>query len=132
MALTVLVVVMACHVACSLRWLVVRRCTPPSGRRLDRTAPTPWGTRAPRGDGRSGWRSPRRCRGHVGTVRTQDHPRFSGPLALRSACGQHRPAAVGGHPRLVLIATRRSEEHTSELQSLMRISYAVFCLKHKN
>src|SRR3546814_7310548 len=27
---------------------------------------------------------------------------------------------------------RRSEEHTSELQSLMRISYAVFCLKHKN
>src|SRR3546814_2425039 len=26
----------------------------------------------------------------------------------------------------------RSEEHTSELQSLMRISYAVFCLKHKN
>src|SRR3546814_3832818 len=27
--------------------------------------------------------------------------------------------------------TVRSEEHTSELQSLMRISYAVFCLKHK-
>src|SRR3546814_3757227 len=27
---------------------------------------------------------------------------------------------------------RRSEEHTSELQSLMRISYAVFCLKTKN
>src|SRR3546814_2227944 len=27
--------------------------------------------------------------------------------------------------------TRRSEEHTSELQSLMRISYAVFCLKQK-
>src|SRR3546814_3206157 len=26
----------------------------------------------------------------------------------------------------------RSEEHTSELQSLMRISYAVFCLKYKN
>src|SRR3546814_5967172 len=29
------------------------------------------------------------------------------------------------------IRTRRSEEHTSELQSLMRISYAVFCLKQK-
>src|SRR3546814_9195851 len=29
-------------------------------------------------------------------------------------------------------STRRSEEHTSELQSLMRISYAVFCLKKKN
>src|SRR3546814_1627483 len=31
-----------------------------------------------------------------------------------------------------LEATPRSEEHTSELQSLMRISYAVFCLKKKN
>src|SRR3546814_4635254 len=30
------------------------------------------------------------------------------------------------------ISYRRSEEHTSELQSLMRISYAVFCLKKKN
>src|SRR3546814_9922590 len=29
-------------------------------------------------------------------------------------------------------ALKRSEEHTSELQSLMRISYAVFCLKKKN
>src|SRR3546814_8445076 len=29
-------------------------------------------------------------------------------------------------------AIRRSEEHTSELQSLMRISYAVFCVKKKN
>src|SRR3546814_4344374 len=32
----------------------------------------------------------------------------------------------------VLGVTGRSEEHTSELQSLMRISYAVFCLKKKN
>src|SRR3546814_4555909 len=31
-----------------------------------------------------------------------------------------------------LSAVLRSEEHTSELQSLMRISYAVFCLKKKN
>src|SRR3546814_968680 len=31
----------------------------------------------------------------------------------------------------ILIVIRRSEEHTSELQSLMRISYAVFCLKTK-
>src|SRR3546814_10692423 len=31
-----------------------------------------------------------------------------------------------------LLETFRSEEHTSELQSLMRISYAVFCLKNKN
>src|SRR3546814_6718753 len=39
-------------------------------------------------------------------------------------------AAVSLGQRLVEID--RSEEHTSELQSLMRISYAVFCLKKKN
>src|SRR3546814_5997619 len=33
--------------------------------------------------------------------------------------------------RIAAFETRRSEEHTSELQSLMRISYAVFCLKKK-
>src|SRR3546814_1014340 len=32
----------------------------------------------------------------------------------------------------VIYDVKRSEEHTSELQSLMRISYAVFCLKKKN
>src|SRR3546814_2345163 len=35
-------------------------------------------------------------------------------------------------PRLGSAKQRRSEEHTSELQSLMRSSYAVFCLKKKN
>src|SRR3546814_4946744 len=35
-------------------------------------------------------------------------------------------------PGLVSVVRNRSEEHTSELQSLMRISYAVFCLKKKN
>src|SRR3546814_3718166 len=34
--------------------------------------------------------------------------------------------------RIIEAKSRRSEEHTSELQSLMRISYAVFCLKKKN
>src|SRR3546814_9573962 len=39
-----------------------------------------------------------------------------------------RAVALGlYYPRII----RRSEEHTSELQSLMRISYAVFCLKKK-
>src|SRR3546814_1387110 len=33
--------------------------------------------------------------------------------------------------RIVMIGSNRSEEHTSELQSLMRNSYAVFCLKKK-
>src|SRR3546814_1975111 len=56
------------------------------------------------------------------------------PAACRSsarACVQHRHdqvncAGSGGSP-----CPGRSEEHTSELQSLMRISYAVFCLKKK-
>src|SRR3546814_7969911 len=38
----------------------------------------------------------------------------------------HRQQHAGLQPQI-----RRSEEHTSELQSLMRISYAVFCLKQK-
>src|SRR3546814_9578182 len=42
-----------------------------------------------------------------------------------TGCGPSSPRC-----RVVIIA--RSEEHTSELQSLMRISYAVFCLKKKN
>src|SRR3546814_1699210 len=41
------------------------------------------------------------------------------------ARGRQRPRTVG-------VRNGRSEEHTSELQSLMRISYAVFCLKKKN
>src|SRR3546814_10147548 len=36
---------------------------------------------------------------------------------------------VGGRLQISMIAANRSEEHTSELQSPMRISYAVFCLK---
>src|SRR3546814_9680681 len=48
-----------------------------------------------------------------------------------------RPAAMTGGAATGTMAHRvraggRSEEHTSELQSLMRISYAVFCLKKKN
>src|SRR3546814_7174176 len=39
---------------------------------------------------------------------------------------------VPGQSEADLREGRRSEEHTSELQSLMRISYAVFCLKQKN
>src|SRR3546814_6951772 len=40
------------------------------------------------------------------------------------------PAGYGQEPHRFQIG-ERSEEHTSELQSLMRISYAVFCLKNK-
>src|SRR3546814_10868133 len=47
--------------------------------------------------------------------------------------GARRLDAVGDRRRAVEDQDRvlRSEEHTSELQSLMRISYAVFCLKKK-
>src|SRR3546814_4937839 len=44
--------------------------------------------------------------------------------ALEPDLGSAEVEIIGG-------ADRRSEEHTSELQSLMRISYAVFCLKKK-
>src|SRR3546814_1622230 len=40
-------------------------------------------------------------------------------------------ARAGDQPARVVVRQDRSEEHTSELQSLMRISYAVFCLKKK-
>src|SRR3546814_6486792 len=49
----------------------------------------------------------------------------------------HQPVGGGGEIGVSAClgaadaATKRSEEHTSELQSLMRISYAVFCLKNK-
>src|SRR3546814_8668948 len=68
----------------------------------------------------------------------------------RPGCGGQRAHEYGGrHPRMIdpgilqfpvfdehpdlhrLAYHFRSEEHTSELQSLMRISYAVFCLKKK-
>src|SRR3546814_1214463 len=42
-----------------------------------------------------------------------------------------RPGGRSGLPMLQNPPPARSEEHTSELQSLMRISYAVFCLKKK-
>src|SRR3546814_6189096 len=46
--------------------------------------------------------------------------------------GQQRAGAVGLDRAAFQSKINRSEEHTSELQSLMRISYAVFCLKKKN
>src|SRR3546814_20752204 len=48
---------------------------------------------------------------------------------LVASAAHFRPS--GSESRRQPPGTRRSEEHTSELQSLMRISYAVFCLKKK-
>src|SRR3546814_2179992 len=43
----------------------------------------------------------------------------------------HQPVVAADGPVRQAVAQPRSEEHTSELQSLMRNSYAVFCLKKK-
>src|SRR3546814_4992455 len=64
------------------------------------------------GDGRQG----RQCR-------ALQRQRIAGPQR-GGGQEQQMPAPVAG-------AEQRSEEHTSELQSLLRISYAVFCLKKK-
>src|SRR3546814_10466000 len=50
----------------------------------------------------------------------------------RAASVHHFPSASRLDATLMYFWPARSEEHTSELQSLMRISYAVFCLKKKN
>src|SRR3546814_9849031 len=52
------------------------------------------------------------------------------PIEDHSLSSGDPVAALEARDRLVRIE-ERSEEHTSELQSLMRISYAVFCLKKK-
>src|SRR3546814_5922401 len=44
---------------------------------------------------------------------------------------EYRTLLLTRQGRRLTITLNRSEEHTSELQSLMRISYAVFCLKKK-
>src|SRR3546814_6705684 len=53
----------------------------------------------------------------------------SAPPAPWRRCASRRASATA--PKPAGQAPARSEEHTSELQSLMRISYAVFCLKKK-
>src|SRR3546814_3080986 len=75
---------------------------------------------------RSAWRTGQLARRLRNAARLQVHVRPpaeepAGP-ALRDAQSRVRQRGEG----------QRSEEHTSELQSLMRISYAVFCLKKKN
>src|SRR3546814_4608109 len=79
----------------------------------------------------------------VGVVRCREH-RLARPLLddLPEIHDRHPVGEVVHHRQVVadqdhrqvqllLQPVQRSEEHTSELQSLMRISYAVFCLKKK-
>src|SRR3546814_6621053 len=61
--------------------------------------------------------------------------RLSGEETVRAESGMlstERREARGEGNEIGIEGGPRSEEHTSELQSLMRISYAVFCLKKKN
>src|SRR3546814_5171947 len=61
------------------------------------------------------------------------HRKFIHRLGEVSLPSRGRKAWKPGEPRRsARRGVARSEEHTSELQSLMRISYAVFCLKNKN
>src|SRR3546814_1159243 len=69
---------------------------------------------------------PRRRLGIAGTARQQEQQEREGCRAH----AWHLPFSTGGRRRGA--SPGRSEEHTSELQSLMRTSYAVFCLTKKN
>src|SRR3546814_5178951 len=72
---------------------------------------------------------------HANACRTSSPIGISTSVAVPS---QTRSSAIASHEslknstRTCSSRSDRSEEHTSELQSLMRISYAVFCLKKKN
>src|SRR3546814_8229165 len=76
------------------------------------------------------FRSPelRRARRHDAAARLA---RDGDAEAARDRTGAVDPACGRTGLRRCAGLTHRSEEHTSELQSLMRISYAVFCLKKK-
>src|SRR3546814_10146658 len=52
-------------------------------------------------------------------------------ITVLSPAAKPRSTLNGCQPACASASSFRSEEHTSELQSLMRISYAVFCLKKK-
>src|SRR3546814_5274738 len=78
-----------------------------------------------------------------GMISTQGHELVhatghSTRLARDTLRDYHKERAIRAREELIaeigasFLMADRSEEHTSELQSLMRISYAVFCLKKKN
>src|SRR3546814_2397788 len=69
-----------------------------------------------------------RDRGQDGDDRNHDHQFDQGKALLIVLHGVSPRSGLN----FTCLVAPRSEEHTSELQSLMRISYAVFCLKKKN
>src|SRR3546814_6890984 len=76
-----------------------------------------------------------RRRDAASEARTAAGPRLEASPARHErpspACGGGWEGATPGHSSHMPVNAVRSEEHTSELQSLMRISYAVFCLQKK-
>src|SRR3546814_2259279 len=67
----------------------------------------------------------------LATDRRQGHLRLERPTVVPSGTSRHLVLLSRGILAAFRQEIHRSEEHTSELQSLMRISYAVFCLKKK-
>src|SRR3546814_8642666 len=68
------------------------------------------------------------------TIKTDPYEQWLGGPAT-DMCAKATPVTGGRDLAPLLeqeLGSKRSEEHTSELQSLMRISYAVFCLNKKN
>src|SRR3546814_8363861 len=61
-----------------------------------------------------------------------DYPVLEADLTDEASIADALARIGSEHGRRIASVVHRSEEHTSELQSLMRISYAVFCLKKKN
>src|SRR3546814_9217944 len=71
---------------------------------------------------------------HAGSNRRRAPPDRRGgccPPVEKASCPGNGPCRNHGKTARPSPGSQRSEEHTSELQSLMRISYAVFCLKKK-
>src|SRR3546814_2384918 len=66
--------------------------------------------------------------GEIHRRRTHAHANLARPGDGNRPVREHDPGMIG---KQFAHLNSRSEEHTSELQSLMRISYAVFCLKKK-
>src|SRR3546814_2176924 len=68
----------------------------------------------------------------AGTPCLAHRPSGARPSLRSAALAADRLQGLPPRPLSAGAPATRSEEHTSELQSLMRISYAVFCLKKKN
>src|SRR3546814_9982983 len=68
---------------------------------------------------------------HVAIEETEKAIKYQGKTGLKGEIAMYEESGEQALRTMREIWQQRSEEHTSELQSLMRISYAVFCLKKK-